>query len=1077
MMDSPRRSRNRAACRRCQRRKIRCDGEVPKCTSCKKANTPCVNDGKQEVNRTYIASLQKRMQWLESKIREQGTNVDDGAPLDIMDTSQGDSTILDDEATESAAGAAGAAGTAGTAGAATSGSRHSSTPVQQRQRRPLVDSQNSRAQSKQAHEIGLVSLSSGGEPRYLGPSSGYFLANLVFSNTGRRARLAGNRGNEDEPISLSSELFNHPACLPTRKEDAVELSSKYFASVHLMYPFLHEPSYMQQMNKLYMDGEANTNPAVIFHVFMVLAIAASDLSRRFKIRLPAESYYTAATRYFEGACVEGSLEGLQSLLLLMVYALHNPSCGVNVWSLNYQCLGALIDLGLQRDVRTSSAFPISFLEQEMRTRVFWVVYSFDRTLGTMMGRPIGVRDEACELRLPSNVADIYLTEVAADIVDGSPSHMTYSIHLFRLARVNSEIKYVLHSICRDPPHYAYPPVIDIHQWQKEMIDQLQTWLSEIPHVPGMESIAKIYPSDEILAQCFQHAVDLLRGFGELYHQESLLYSRLIVHSILLATLIMLHCLWRLPDVASHIQIDALVADTSISSNILSSIGEYWIEAKRARDCIHDLSVATIQRLIKARGLDSSISLATPRPGTFSGRNLRSQQANENVTTPDRVDSAIEIAPTMLDDNFFNLDTSTWLNDIMPDGFMDLTGAPDWDSILWGGDIPNLSILRASLDGEVHYKWTDVPTIGENSASTGNIRIAPTFSTYKTNLNYITNSTVSRIKLAISSLIMSNIKMAEVDQKQQMHRINHTDLEEFVRQILIANGTPSQNASIVSKCLVSADLRGVDTHGSNRIPSYMERIRQKCLDPSATPSLRQITPVVAQVDGHNGWGFVAAHKAMSHAIEMAQEFGMGMVSVKHSNHFGMSAWLRFRPGEGKEKLMGVSPIACGAPSGNESRSFILDMAPSVAARGKIYKALRRGEKIPMDWALDGEGKSTDDPAKALQGVMLPMGGTEGVGIVDHDGCVFRGHFLVAIKPDLFMTMDEFKGRMDYLYKRVTESEKADGVEQIFFPGEIEQIMEEQRLTTGIPLAEAEIAGLNKEADLVDVEHLKIQSALI
>lgn len=290
-------------------------------------------------------------------------------------------------------------------------------------------------------------------------------------------------------------------------------------------------------------------------------------------------------------------------------------------------------------------------------------------------------------------------------MDGSPSHITYSIHLFRLARVNSEIKYVMHSICRDPPRYAYPPVIDIHQWQKEMIDRLHTWLSEIPRVPGMESTAKMCetryhemmilvlrpspgipePSDEILAQCFQHAVDLLRGFGELYRQESLLYSRLIVHSIFLGTLIMLHCLWRLPNIASQIQIDDLVADSGISLNILSSIGEYWIEAKRARDCIHELSAATIQRLIKTRRLDSSVSQVTPRSGAFSGRNLRSQQVNENVISPDQIDSAIDVAPTMLDDDYndFTLDTSTWLNDTMPGGFMDLTGAPDWDSMLWG----------------------------------------------------------------------------------------------------------------------------------------------------------------------------------------------------------------------------------------------------------------------------------------------------------------------------------------------------------------------------------------------------------
>lgn len=357
-------------------------------------------------------------------------------------------------------------------------------------------------------------------------------------------------------------------------------------------------------------------------------------------------------------------------------------------------------------------------------------------------------------------------------------------------------------------------------------------------------------------------------------------------------------------------------------------------------------------------------------------------------------------------------------------------------------------------------------------------------------------------------------MAETTQPQQIHLINPTHLEDFVQQILVANGTQPESAAIVSKCLVAADLRGVDTHGSNRIPSYMERIRQKVLNASAAPTLRQITPVAAQVDGQNGFGFVAAHKAMACAIEMAQTYGMGMVSVKHSNHFGMSAWLVKQALDagmmslvftnsspalpvwgGKEKLMGVSPIACGAPAGN-GRPFILDMAPSVAARGKIYKALRRGERIPLEWALDKDGNRTDDPAKALEGVMLPMGGPKGSALsimMDVFSGVFSGaafaghvtnpydpsrpadvgHFLVAIKPDLFMSMDEFKERMDYLYRRVVESEKMAGVDRIYFPGEIEIIMEEQRLAEGIPFAAAEVASLNREADLVQVEHLKTQ----
>lgn len=337
----------------------------------------------------YISKLQKRVQWLETLVREQ-TNVrlEDGPPLDLAEATQND--MLQDDHADSAIGEIWPQ----------DGQVMTSAYLQLDQpTRTFGDAQQPRSQTRQAHEIGLVSLSSGAEPRYIGPSSGYFLANLIFSNAGRRAGLPGSQSNKNEPISLSRELFNSPTTLPNRKEDTLELSSKYFAFVHLVYPFLHEQSHMQRVEKVYTICEDEINPVDAFHIYMVLAIASSDLSRRFRVRLPAEGYYTAATKYFEGACVEGTLEGLQSQLLLMVYALHNPSCGVNIWGLNYQCLGTLIDLGLQRDVRSSSAFPISFMEQELRTRIFWVVYNFDRTLGTMMGRPIGVRDEACDLRV------------------------------------------------------------------------------------------------------------------------------------------------------------------------------------------------------------------------------------------------------------------------------------------------------------------------------------------------------------------------------------------------------------------------------------------------------------------------------------------------------------------------------------------------------------------------------------------------------------------------------------------------------------------------------------------------------
>ncbi|KAH6655682.1 Malate/L-lactate dehydrogenase [Truncatella angustata] len=347
-----------------------------------------------------------------------------------------------------------------------------------------------------------------------------------------------------------------------------------------------------------------------------------------------------------------------------------------------------------------------------------------------------------------------------------------------------------------------------------------------------------------------------------------------------------------------------------------------------------------------------------------------------------------------------------------------------------------------------------------------------------------------------------------EQSEAKVYVDAAEATRFVKGVLQGNGVPEASASIVAKCLVAADLRGVDTHGINRIPSYMERIRQGVLEAKAEPELKSVTPVVHHVDGHNGFGFLAAHKGMAAAIESARTFGIGMTSIAHSNHYGMSAWvvqqaldadmmsLVFTNSSpalpvwgGKSKLMGVSPIACGAPG--KDQPFILDMAPSVAARGKIYKAKRRGEKIPLDWALDSEGRPTDDPEAALGGVMLPMGGPKGsalsimmdvfsgvlsgsayaghvTGPYDSSKPSDVGHFLVAIKPDLFLDLNEFRERMGYLYQRVVGSDKAAGVDRIYFPGELEQIAQSEREKTGIPYVKAEIDALNDEARKVGVE---------
>ncbi|KAF2155476.1 Malate/L-lactate dehydrogenase [Myriangium duriaei CBS 260.36] len=372
-----------------------------------------------------------------------------------------------------------------------------------------------------------------------------------------------------------------------------------------------------------------------------------------------------------------------------------------------------------------------------------------------------------------------------------------------------------------------------------------------------------------------------------------------------------------------------------------------------------------------------------------------------------------------------------------------------------------------------------------------------------------------LRISATAILFDNTTM--VDRSAEHARVGTVlpaDAKEFAAAVLTANGLSTDHAQIVAECLVAADLRGVDTHGINRLISYMTRVKKGLNDPKAIPVLTQVTPVVAQVDAKNAFGFIGAKMAMEKCIEMAKIYGIGMAAVKHSNHFGMSAWLVQQAIDagmmslvftnsspalpawgGRSKLMGVSPIACGAPG--EQHPFILDMAPSIAARGKIYKAKRRGEKIPLDWALDSQGRQTDDPSAALEGVMLPMGGPKGsalaimmdvfsgvfsgsafaggvTGPYDISQAANVGHFLVAIKPDLFMPMEDFKERMEHLYGRVVESDPMVGVDRIYFPGEIEQLTEKKRRETGIPFVEAEIDALNAEAASVGVGPLKVHA---
>jgi LDH2 family malate/lactate/ureidoglycolate dehydrogenase len=339
-------------------------------------------------------------------------------------------------------------------------------------------------------------------------------------------------------------------------------------------------------------------------------------------------------------------------------------------------------------------------------------------------------------------------------------------------------------------------------------------------------------------------------------------------------------------------------------------------------------------------------------------------------------------------------------------------------------------------------------------------------------------------------------------------------EAFTRQLMLAHGLPEQDGAIVAHCLVSADLRGVDTHGIARLPGYLDRVRRGLIN--AKPNLKpeRVTPVAATLDGQNAFGFVVGMCAINEAMAMAREFGIGVVSARRSTHFGMAASYALPaieagfmtmvfsnaspampPWGGKDGLLGTNPFCVGAPGG-KLPPFLLDMSPAVAARGKIRRAERRGETIPIGYALDKDGRDTTDPKAALGGVVLPIGTYKGSGIsmmMDIFGGVISGaafagqvgdqykafdrpqdvgHFFLAMKPNLFVTEEEYRARMDTLVERVRAVPKAHGFDEILIPGEPEARLEAQHRKTGIPYSPHDLAPLHAEAAKAGVQRLPV-----
>lgn len=346
---------------------------------------------------------------------------------------------------------------------------------------------------------------------------------------------------------------------------------------------------------------------------------------------------------------------------------------------------------------------------------------------------------------------------------------------------------------------------------------------------------------------------------------------------------------------------------------------------------------------------------------------------------------------------------------------------------------------------------------------------------------------------------------------------YTDLFDFTKSILLKIGCPEKDAALAADVLLSADLRGVDSHGVARLSGYVRLWEKGRIN--ATPNIKIVheTPSTAVVDGDGGLGLVVAPFAMQVAIDKAKTAGTGWVSVKHSNHYGIAGYHAMMalehdmigisltnasplvsPTFSKERLLGTNPIAVAIPAKNQP-AFVADMATTTAANGKLEILQRKDMDAPLGWVQDKDGnQTTDSNGVKMGGALLPLGGDREHGshkgyalgaIVDIFSAVLSGanygpwvppfvaflepdpnpvgeglgHFFGAMRVDAFRPAEEFKSHMDNWIGRFRQAKPTEGNEKVLIPGDPERELEAERRISGIPLLKPVVEDLRSLGD--------------
>jgi LDH2 family malate/lactate/ureidoglycolate dehydrogenase len=329
-----------------------------------------------------------------------------------------------------------------------------------------------------------------------------------------------------------------------------------------------------------------------------------------------------------------------------------------------------------------------------------------------------------------------------------------------------------------------------------------------------------------------------------------------------------------------------------------------------------------------------------------------------------------------------------------------------------------------------------------------------------------------------------------------------ELTELAQSALIGAGVADADAADIADVLIAADLFGIHTHGVQRIPQYLDRVRLGGVNPRPTIRTKAPAPSVRLIDGDNGIGPLIGRRALRDALAACRPTGIGVAFVKGSNHFGpvmpylyeatqqgfaaiiaSNATTTIAPWGGKATKLGNNPLGWGVPAGAND-PILFDVALSVVARAKIRAAAAAGAKIPTTWATDAAGIPTDDPDEALAGFLLPIAGHKGYGLsvmVDLFAGVLSGasyldrisswsthpqvpqdlgHFILVIDTAVLCSEDELSQRIADFRDRLLATPAADPSSPVRLPGQLEMQNRHRQQREGVDIELADVEKLRQ-----------------